>query len=84
MKLLLELLCMEEYDEVVEMSGLITKTNSKSITGNRVSWKVNADKFLFGDYEMFVESRVVNLWAFIVSGLVILAAVVLLVVKGRK
>ena len=81
---LLNAMWMEGYSQTVEMPGLITETNSISVTGNKVSWKVNGNKFLFQDYEMKVESRVVNKWAFIVSGLLLFLLLILLVVKVRK
>ena len=81
---LLNAVFMDEYSQTVEMPGLITETNSISVTGNKVSWKVNGDKFIFKDYEMRVESRVVNKWAFVVSGLLLLLVLILFIVKVRK
>ena len=39
---------------------------------------------LFEDYEMKVESRVVNRWAFVVSGLLLFLVLILLVLKVRR
>jgi len=82
--ILLNSIFMDSYSQTVEMPGLITETNSISVTGNKVSWKVNGDKFIFHDYVMKVESRVVNRWPFIVSGLFLFLVLILLVVKARK
>ena len=83
--IVLNAIFMDTYSQTVEMPGLITETNAISVTGNKVSWRVNGDKFLFDDYEMRVESRVVNRWAFVVSGLFLLLVLVLLFYKvGRK
>ena len=81
---LLNAVFMDEYSQTVEMPGLITETNSISVTGNKVSWKVNGDKIIFHNYEMKVESRVVNRWAFIVSGIILLLGLILLIIKVRK
>ncbi len=75
---------MDSYSQTVEMPGLITETNAKSVTGNKVSWGVNGDKFLFEDYEMKAESRVVNRWAFVVSGVLLLLVLILMFLKIRK
>ena len=82
--ILLNIMFMESYSQTVEMPGLITETNAISVTGSKVNWKVDPDRFLFEDYEMKVESRVVNQWAFIVSGLLLFLLLILLVVKVRK
>ena len=81
---LLNAVFMDEYSQTVEMPGLITETNSILVTGNKVSWKVNGDKIIFHDYEMKVESRVVNRWAFIVSGIILLLGLILLIIKASK
>jgi hypothetical protein len=75
---------MDAYSQTLEMPGLITETNSKSVTGNKVQWGVNPDKFLFYDYEMTVESRVVNRWAFVVSGLFFFLVLILMFFKVRR
>jgi len=59
---------MKEYMNVVEMPGVITTTTSYMLKGNQVSWEVQPMAMLFADYEMSVVSRVVNNWAFIVTG----------------
>ncbi len=76
------LINIEGYHEVVEMPGLITATNSIMLKGSQVSWDFEAMSTVFKDYEMFAESRVVNYWAFIVSGVVLLLLVILLVIKA--
>jgi hypothetical protein len=82
--LLAHLLMMEEFHVEVEMPGLITGTNSQVLNGNRVTWDVFPMDFLLEDYTMVVESRVINVWAFILSGLVALGLLSLLVFKAFK
>jgi hypothetical protein len=72
---------MEEYDVDVEMPGLITATNSSRLIGNTVGWHIQSLSFYFDDYEMFVESRVVNYWAFVVAGVVVLILLILMIRK---
>lgn len=75
---------MEGHQVFVEMPGLITSTNSPSINGNQVSWKMSGMSFLFQDYEMSAQTRTVNKWAFVLAGIVLLLLVVVLVLKTRK
>jgi hypothetical protein len=83
-KFLENLLLMENFRVETEMPGLITGTNSSALSGNRVIWDVFPMAFLLEDYAMVVESRVINVWAFVLSGMVLLGLVSLLVVKSLK
>jgi hypothetical protein len=78
------LIMMETYPEIVEMPGLITGTNSISLKGNQVSWDVEALTLLFGDTEFYVESRVINNWAFVVTGIILLLLAGVLVIRALK
>jgi hypothetical protein len=72
---------LEGYNEEVQMPGLITATNSAMLKGNSVRWEFQPLSVAAIDYEMFVESRVINYRAFILQVQVMLALVVMLVVK---
>lgn len=72
------------YTEVVEMPGLITSTNSTMLNGNQVRWEFQVMSVMISDFEMHAESRVINYWAFILTGIVLLALVVLLVIKAVR
>lgn len=75
------LIGMESFTIAVEMPGLITETNSYMLMGNQVKWTIKDHTIFFEDYEMSVESRVVNYWAFVVSGIVVLLLLISLIVK---
>ena len=77
-----QLFDMHDYNQIVIMPGIITETNSLFLKGNQVSWKVENVAFLFVDYKMHVESRVVNYWMFIVTGILALFLIVLLIIKA--
>ncbi len=83
-KLIEKILMMEEYTQSVTMPGLITQTNSHRIQGNEVSWSVKPEAFLLTDYEMQVESRVINNWAFILTAIIVLLLIVTLFIRLRK
>lgn len=71
----------QDYKQNVIMPGLITATNSAELKGNTVSWEVQALSYLLNDYKMNVESRVVNYWMFVLTGLIILVLIILLILK---
>jgi len=79
-----QLILMESYSETVEMPGLIIETNSSVLKGSQVTWEIQPMGLLFEPYEMIVESRVVNNWAFIVTGILLVLLVVVLVLKALK
>jgi hypothetical protein len=84
LKFLENVIGMENFHVEAEMPGLITATNSSVLSGNHVTWDVFPMAFLLEDYPMTVESRVINVWAFVISGLILLGLVSLLVVKSLK
>jgi len=83
-KFLENILTMEEFHVETEMPGLITGTNSSMLNGNRVSWDVFPMEFLLEDYSMVVESRVINVWAFVLSGIIVLGLLCMVTVKSLK
>ncbi len=80
----LDLIYEGDYTNEVIMPGLLINTNADNIEGNKVTWNFNADRFTFIDYEMVVNSRVVNVWAMIVTGLVAALLIILLIVPKVK
>ncbi|MDP2722491.1 MAG: hypothetical protein Q8O72_07035 [Bacteroidales bacterium] len=83
-KVLFDILQLEDFNVLVELPGLITETNSLSPVGNRVSWNVNNMSFLFEKIQMTAESRVVNVWMFVIGGIILLSFIFLTVIKSRK
>jgi len=80
-KLLFKIFEMEDYTVTVELPGLLTSTNSSSVVGNKAHWNVSYLSFLFDDYNMVVESRVVNMWMFVVAGIVVMLLLTILMVS---
>lgn len=78
------LLFAEKYTLEAELPGLITETNASMMHGNTVSWDIAPLSFYFEDYEMTVESRVINYWAFIVAGFVFFLLLLLVIIKIFK
>jgi hypothetical protein len=72
-----------EYTNTVVMPGLVVDTNAGEVRGTTVSWKFSADRFRLRDHEMWVESRVMNVWTVVLTGIVALLLVGALAVVGR-
>ena len=75
----------EDYLNSVIMPGLIIESNCTNIfENNEVEWKVGWIKYFTDDYTMFVQSRIINVWAFWVSGAFILFLVIILIKRLLK
>ncbi len=75
----------EDYVNSVQMPGLIIETNSAKISeNNEVEWKVGWIKYFTDDFEMIVQSRIVNTWAFWMSGGLILLVLIILIFKRKN
>jgi hypothetical protein len=55
------------YDHKMIMPGMIIKTNSTDLEDGNSVWKFALKDFYASDFEMMVESRIVNKWAIVVS-----------------
>jgi hypothetical protein len=75
---------LEGYTEEVDMPGLITGTNSPMLNGNQVRWDFQPINVIVRDFEMYAESRVINYWAFILAGLVLLSFIILIIIKAFR
>lgn len=60
-----------KYAISFDMPWAIVNTNADSVAANCALWKPVMHKFAFSNYEMYAESRKLNLWAVIVSVIVI-------------
>lgn len=67
-----------EFENVLMLPGLFLETNAGSLKGNTAVWSFKRDQIELADYVMEAESRVVNTWAFIVSGAVAVGFLALL------
>jgi hypothetical protein len=55
--------------------GELTMVDACSVQSDTIIWKVDGMRLLFDDYTFTAEYRVVNVWAFVVGGLVLILAV---------
>ncbi len=62
----------KEYSVRLVMPGIVTRTNGFIDSSDILLWPVKSDYFLTEKYEMWAESKMPNIWAWVVSGLFLL------------
>lgn len=75
---------LETYTNQVLMPGTIIRTNAGKTDKSQAVWTFKIDKFYATDYEMTVESRIVNKWFAVCLGLVLILAITLLLLRLFK
>lgn len=71
------------YDESIVMPGRVIDAGGGMYKDGFVAFKVDAGRFLLKDYEIKVTSRVVNVWAFIVTAALAAALCVAVIYRRR-
>lgn len=71
------------YDESIVMPGRVIDDGVGIYKDGVVTFKVDAGRFLLKDYEIKVVSRVVNVWAFIVTAVLASALCVAVIYRRR-
>jgi hypothetical protein len=75
---------MGSYTNSVVMPGVIIATNAGEVRGTTVVWRFTHEHLALMDYPMNAESRVVNLWAIILTASVVLVAIAVPVFLRRS
>lgn len=68
----------------IVMPGLITSTNAESIEGNTLSWKGFMPKAYIADFTMWAHSRVINWWAVVLTGALVVVLTALLIGSAMR
>ena len=63
------LLNFKKYSVRIAMPGAVIGTNGYLDSSKVLLWAVKSDFFFTGTYEMYAESKTINVWAWIISGL---------------
>jgi hypothetical protein len=74
----------KSYSMRIVMPGRLTATNGYIDSSRLLLWPVSSDYFLTQPYEMWAESKVTNLWAWIISGLFLLFVLTGVIIKNKK
>lgn len=72
------------YSNELTVPGRLLSTNAPVIDNEYLKWKVDGMRLLFDDYTLTASYRVVNVWAFVISGLILLSAIILVLTICRK
>ena len=73
----------EHFNQLI-MPGQLIDTNAELIEGDTMIWQMSSIKFIDSDFTMFAESRLTNWWAYIVSGFILLIALIIPFVANKK
>ena len=70
-----------EYQIKFELSmpGELLSSNAVSAQDGMLVWKVDAYRVLTDNYRLQAESRVMNIWAFVLTGLLFAVALILFI-----
>ena len=74
----------DEFHNNVIMPGVLIDTNAEKLNSDTLSWYVGPIKFIDNDYVMFAESRITNRWAYILSGIIVIVAIIIPFLKKKK
>lgn len=74
----------DDYEHNITLPGMLLNTNAPQIIDGFPNWKFGAELFVFCDHTMWAESKKINKWTFIVTGIVIILSVIMLLFKKRK
>jgi hypothetical protein len=66
------------------MPGKIIGTNGFIDSSSVLLWPVKSDYFLTQTYEMYAESKIPNIWAWVVSGLFLVFVLAGVIVGNKK
>lgn len=87
----MESMLQEKYNEInlfgdvikyeLIMPGKLISANTSLRSKEAIIWKIDAYRLLPSDYTLTAESRTVNIWAFIITGLLVLFSVYCMIKK---
>ncbi len=69
---------------VIELPGKVLHTNADSVHDNRAYWAPPAMRYMLSDYTMFAESRSLNTWTIVLSGVIVIITLALYVVRRKS
>jgi hypothetical protein len=67
-----------DFENTITLPGLLLDTNAGKVQGNTAGWSFKPDQIELMDFSMYAESRVVNTWAFIVTGAIVLGSILVI------
>jgi hypothetical protein len=77
-------LTFKQYSMRISMPGKLISSNGYADSSKILLWSVNSDYFFTEDYEMWAESKVPNIWAWVVSGVFVVFVFSGLIIRKKK
>lgn len=77
-------LTFKQYTMRISMPGKLIASNGYADSSKIMLWSVNSDYFFTEDYEMWAESKVPNIWAWVVSGIFVVFVFTGLIIRKNK
>lgn len=74
----------ESFKYRLTLPGTLLPTGNATLNENTLSGSITAERLLYNDYVIEARSRKVNVWAFLVSGFVVVLAIVSLFYKPKR
>jgi hypothetical protein len=74
------------FTNTVTLPGIVLVTNAADLKASTLTWHCTAKQLRIREYQMIAESRVINLWAIVLTGVVaigLLLVVVLATMRSR-
>jgi hypothetical protein len=65
----------KSFDYKLLMPGKIIQPNNAIVHGDTLIWKLTAYRMVYSDYEISAQSRKANIWAFVISGIIVFFAI---------
>lgn len=72
------------YVHSIRMPWKVVESNADSVVNNQLFWRPPVVKFLLSDFTMTAKARKMNVWAVVVSGIVVVVTVGLYVYRGKR
>jgi len=77
-------LTFKQYSMRISMPGKLIGSNGYADSSRILLWSVNWDYFFTEDYEMWAESKLPNIWAWIVSGFFVVFVITGLIARKKR
>lgn len=71
------------YVHSIRMPWSVVESNADSVVNNQLFWRPPVVKFLLSDFTMTARARKMNVWAVVVSGIIVVLTVGMFVYRGR-
>ncbi len=72
-----------EINYKLSLPGKVIETNAPFISGDTLSWKLDANRFFLKDYTISADSRKPNFWAFGLTGVVVILSLLGFLLKRK-